>query len=299
MSANVRLTLSYYPWINQRLDPATLAQTMTQFATLIEAELSQQIGDSSQITVLPPLSVPDQIKDISEAPSGPLAGKIALMNPIGYALIHEKVPEVEAVSVVLRKIGANPTGPTYRAQIYTNVLTGIKSLADLRKRSFAFGSPQSTSNFLVPAHMLWRAGLHPMNAFSRLEFAGGHDLVAKAVYEGRVDAGAGHDGVIIDLATKLGYSNAAERLVRIEWSEDIPSDPVVVNVPDATLKAAVLNALLAIAKPNDPASPANVLIGKFWGTTEGLAAIDADEYRVLLPYMEHLSIRPEDVLQPF
>lgn len=299
MSASVTLSLSYYPWINQRLDPVTLAQTMTQFAALIENALSQQIGSAAKITVLPPLSVPDQIKDISAPPSGSILGKVALMNPIGYALIHEQLPEVEAISVVLRKIGSNPTGPTYRAQIYTNVLTGIKSLADLRKRSFAFGSPQSTSNFLVPAYMLWRAGIHPMNAFSRLEFAGGHDLAAKAVYEGRVDAGAGHDGVIIDLATKLGYSNAAERLVRIEWSEDIPSDPIVVNIPDTTLKAAVSKALLAIAKPNEPASAANVLIGKFWGTTEGLATISPDAYRVLLPYMEHLSIRPEDVLQPF
>ena len=56
------------------------------------------------------------------------------------------------------------------------------------------------SNFLIPARMLTQAGLHPWLSFRRVEFLQGHDLVARAVYDGTVALGAGHDGVITTLA---------------------------------------------------------------------------------------------------
>ena len=298
MSENVNLLLTYYPWITQSLGAGPLAAAMNEFASALSAELSDQMRNTSVITVAPPMSVPDQIKDISTALTGNVAGKIAMMNPIGYALAHEQTSTVESLAVVLRKIGDATPGPTYRSQIYTNVLTDIHSLDGFRKRSFGFGSPQSTSNFLVPAHLLWSNGLHPVNAFSRLEFVGGHQLVAKAVYEGRIDGGAGHDGVISDLANVAGYGDAAERLIRIAWSDEIPSDPIAVNTPDSELKGQIMSALLAVAKPGEPNSTGNVIIEKFWGTAEGLTAVDPNFYKSLLPYMRDIAVRPADVLQP-
>jgi ABC-type phosphate/phosphonate transport system substrate-binding protein len=292
-----QLTLSYYPWITQSISGSALATAIKGFAKLLEPELARKLGSAVELTVLPEMAIPDQIRDIKTPPASVNDAKIALMNPVGYALTHEAEAAVEAVAVVRRRIGTGPAGPSYKAQIYVNALTGITSLAELRKRSFAFGSPQSTSNFLVPAHMLWQSGLHPANGFARLEFAGGHDLAAIAVYEGRSDAGAGHDGVIVDLAEKPGFSNAAERLKRLEWSKDIPSDPIAVHARDVRVKAGIQVALLSLAKPNDAQSAGNQAIKRFWGTEEGLEAINPDGYRSLLPYLTDLSLRPDDLLR--
>jgi phosphonate transport system substrate-binding protein len=91
----------------------------------------------------------------------------------------------------------------------------IHKLEQLRGRAIGYGTPYSTSNFLIPALEIKKAGLHPFTAFSRIEFVGGHELVAKAVYEGRLDAGAGHDGVIADLSNQYGYGDSAEKLVTL------------------------------------------------------------------------------------
>jgi ABC-type phosphate/phosphonate transport system substrate-binding protein len=288
--------LTYYPWITQTISGPQLAAAINTFKDILLPALDSAFGTQVRLDVLPEMDVSDQIADVSSPPASGIDGTIALMNPVGYALAHQATPAVRSIVVIRRKLGT-VVGPTYKAQIYCNALTGITSIAQLRLKTFAFGSPQSTSNFLVPAHLLWRKGLHPMNAFSALVFSGGHDKVAKAVYEGRVDAGAGHDGVIVDLAGKPGYSNAAERLKWLEWSEEIPSDPIAAHVPDAPVLKQLQAALLSIAKPNDNASPGNQAIYGFWGTTEGLEGIGADGYQSLLSYLPPLGLRPDDLLK--
>jgi phosphonate transport system substrate-binding protein len=218
------------------------------------------------------------------------------MNPLGYAMAHRDSSEVEAVAVVRRKIGSEPAGPHYRSQIYCHVDTEITRLSELKGRSFGFGSPQSTSNFLVPASNLLQAGLHPLYSFSRLEFAGGHDKVAQAVYERHLDAGAGHDGVIADLSAKPGYKNAQNRLVRLAWSEPIMSDPVAVHIPDVPTKTAVQTALLAVAKADDQASAGNAAVCGFWGTKEGFEKATPDQYAYLLGYLAPLGLKGDDLI---
>lgn len=292
-----KLQLTYYPWITQSISGSALATAIKSFADILSADLRTRLGDAVSIDVLPELDVSDQIAHIKARPAAGVDAVVALMNPLGYAAARESEPAVVAITVVRRQIPGSPPGPTYRAQIYVNALSGISRLEELRKRSFAFGSPQSTSNFLMPAHLLWTKGIHPLHAFNTVTFAGGHDKAAEAVYKGLVDAGAGHDGVIVDLATKRGYSNAAERLTRIAWSPDIPSDPVAYRGSDVDLQAAVLASLCAIAPTNDAAAAGNQAIKAFWGTTEGLEPIAPDAYAVLLSSAKDLGLRPDDMLR--
>jgi phosphonate transport system substrate-binding protein len=290
-----RLTLSYYSWITQTGTKAELAQAIAAFRDLLQTEIRAGMGNSVQLDLLPVMEIPDQLRDIKQKPAGDVVCRIGLLNPIGYALAHSQVPDVRAVAVIRRKMGKAAPGPTYQSQIYTRVDHGIKTLQDVRGRSMAFGSTQSTSNFLMPAVMLWEQGIHPLNSFLRVEFAGGHDKAAEAVYKGWLDVGAGHDGAISNLAKTPGFENAERRLVNIAWSESIPSDPVAVNASDATVIEQVTQALLRVAKPNDSQSDGNKTVQKFWGTSEGFEPTSQDAYASLLRLMYPLGLRPDDM----
>ena len=65
----------------------------------------------------------------------------------------------------------------------------IKSLSDLKGKTFAFGSPSSTSGHLMPRYYLLQAGIDPERDFKRIAFSGAHDATAAFVESGRVDAG--------------------------------------------------------------------------------------------------------------
>ena len=292
------LSLSYYPWITQSISGAPLAQAVGKFKDLLEAELSRQMGSPTQVNLLKEMEIPEQLEELKR-PSGDLICKIGLLNPLGYALVHAEAPEVEAVAVIRRKLPTGGAGPIYKAQLYANRKAAIKKdkIQGIRGRKVAFGSPQSTSNFLMPAYMLWDAGIHPLNGLSRVDFAGGHDTAAVAVYEGRSDVGAGHDGVITDLASKPGYGDADQVLTNVVWSPDIPSDPVAVHTADAAVRKHVVDALIAIAKPNDGNSEGNKAVKAFWGTSEGFETIDPNAYAFLHGPMKLLGLRPADILR--
>jgi phosphate/phosphite/phosphonate ABC transporter binding protein len=243
------------------------------------------------------MEIPDQLNDLKAEPAGDVAGKIGLLNPIGYALAHNDVPNVRAIAVVQRKIGTE-VGPTYRAQLYTRRDSGINQLSQVRARSVAFGSSQSTSNFLVPAMMLWRNGIHPLNGCTRVQFAGGHPQAALAVYKREADVGAGHDGVITDLASRPAFADAELVLKRIEFSDPIPSDPVAIHTLDPRLHDQVAQALVRVAGPGDPNSEGNQAVQRFWGTKEGFIRLDdLDSYAPLLNLMAQLGLRPDDMLR--
>ncbi len=64
-----------------------------------------------------------------------------------------------------------------------------KSLADLKGKTFAFGSPSSTSGHLMPRYYLLKAGIDPDKDFKNVAFSGAHDATVAFVASGRADAG--------------------------------------------------------------------------------------------------------------
>lgn len=66
----------------------------------------------------------------------------------------------------------------------------VKSLADLKGKTFAFGSVSSTSGSLMPRYfMLKNDNIKPESYFSRVAYSGAHDATAAWVQAGKVDAG--------------------------------------------------------------------------------------------------------------
>jgi phosphonate transport system substrate-binding protein len=65
----------------------------------------------------------------------------------------------------------------------------IKSLADLKGKTFAFGSPSSTSGSLMPRFFLQQAGINPEKDFKNVAFSGAHDATVAFVAAGKAEAG--------------------------------------------------------------------------------------------------------------
>ena len=66
---------------------------------------------------------------------------------------------------------------------------GIKTFADLKGKTFAFGAPSSTSGHLMPRYFLGQEGLNPDKDFKNTAFSGAHDATVAFVQAGKVDAG--------------------------------------------------------------------------------------------------------------
>jgi phosphate/phosphite/phosphonate ABC transporter binding protein len=282
----IQLRLSYYPWITQHIQPAELDRHIHRFASALERALGKATPEGVTVQVLPPLDVPKQVAQIADG-----GADLALMNPLGFVFARQRSKVVEAVAVAQRVIDGT-VGTTYYAQLYTHRRTAIRKLVQAKGRSVGFGARFSTSNFLVPALELRRQGLHPLVAFSSATFFGGHDTVAKAVYDGKVDLGAGHDGAIADLASQYGYGDAGDCLVQLHRSPPIPSDPIALRSSDAKQMALVTQGLLdAAADPEGKES-----LGRFWGGVVGLAKTTASEYRILEGAVAELGLTADDLL---
>jgi len=68
--------------------------------------------------------------------------------------------------------------------------SSAKTLADLKGKTFAFGSPSSTSGHLMPRFYLMKAGINPDKDFKSIAFSGAHDATVAFVASGKADAGA-------------------------------------------------------------------------------------------------------------
>lgn len=271
------LRLTYYNGIAQGIPPQQIDDAVKAFAQ----EIVRAGGHA--IDVLPLVEIPQQIAMIANAQC-----EIALMNPLGYVFAQRLTSKVTPIAIAIRTTALG-TGPTYLSQVYVNAATGISDVSGLLGRSFGFGSAVSTSNFLVPAAELRKRGVHPLTGPKTIRYLGHHDQVAEAVYDGVVDAGAGHDGVIDDLA-KI-HPDAPQKLKRLFWSDPIPSDPIASNLSGAELQK-LTAAVLAAGKTAEGMAS----IGTFWGTPHGIEAVQPDAYSSLDGYLTDLSLRMQDIL---
>ena len=146
---------------------------------------------------------------------------VALLGPFSYVLAAS-IAEVDPIAIP----ETQKQGPSYHALIIARKDRNIRSLVDLKGKTFAFVDPSSTSGHLFPKSAMLRAGLNP-DKDMRAIFAGSHDASAIAVQNGKVDAAAVADG-LFQAAVARGVINADE--VMIVWtSEPIPGAPVVIR----------------------------------------------------------------------
>jgi phosphonate transport system substrate-binding protein len=198
---------------------------------------------------------------------------VAYLGPFSYVL-GATVADIEAFAVAETK----KAGRTfYYSQIVTHKDTGIKTVNDLKGKTFAFVDPSSTSGHLFPKAGLMKLGFNTDKDFGRVIFSGSHDSSAIAVQNKKVDAAAIADR-ILDAAVSKGLVKR-EDLVEVWKSDPIPESPTVwrKDLP-ADLKTRVQAAFLQVK--NIPWSDQGELNG-FHPTNDAAYNIIRDTAKVL------------------
>src|ERR1044072_4712675 len=166
--------------------------------------------------------------------------EVAYLGPFSYVLGTTIAPIEAFATAETAKSGRT----YYHSQIITRVDSGIKTVNDLKGRTFAFVDPSSTSGHLFPKAGLMKIGFDPDKDFGRVLFTGSHDANALAVANKRVDAAA-IASRILDAAVQKNLVKAED--IHVVWRSDpIPESPTVWrrNLPDelkARIKTAFLN----------------------------------------------------------
>jgi len=131
---------------------------------------------------------------------------------------------------------------SYRGVIIARKDSGLKSLADLRGKRFAFVDPKSASGFLYPRALLIEHSITSETSFKQTIFAGGHDKVIADVLDRRADAGAVYEDAL-GIAKSKGVPT--DNLLTLASTDPIPHDAVAVRIGvDDALTKKILAALV-------------------------------------------------------
>ena len=161
---------------------------------------------------------------------------MAWLGASAYAKIY--LTDEKAVEVKLTKLNLNDTTGYYSIG-FARKDSGITKVEDAKGKVFAFGEPNSTSGYLVPAAEMMETYGDLAQYFSEVKMSGGHEQTIVGVNNGDFAAGVSWaDGVG---NWEDGYSSGAFRkaadaglvdmndLVEIWRSKMIPEGPMVVR----------------------------------------------------------------------
>lgn len=156
--------------------------------------------------------------------------------------------------------------PFHHSVIITRDDSDIRSVGDLKGKTFAFADIQSSTGHIIPRAMLKEAGID-LEDLRYYQYLGHHDEVARGVLKGDFDAG----GVMESTAHKL----KGEGLRVLQISDDIPEFNVCYNPSiDGKDLAAIRTALLALNDADAEGSLILKSIGKY--CTGFVEATDGD-----------------------
>jgi phosphonate transport system substrate-binding protein len=101
----------------------------------------------------------------------------------GFTFVQTRLKTGNAIPLVQREQDEKFTSK------YITGNPAVKSLQDLKGKTFAFGSVSSTSGSLMPRYFMLKDGINPEEFFSRVAYSGAHDATVAWVQAGKVDGG--------------------------------------------------------------------------------------------------------------
>jgi phosphonate transport system substrate-binding protein len=170
----------------------------------------------------------------------------------------------------------------YKGQFITKKGSGIKSVADLKGKTFCGVDATSTSGWIIPSINLKANGINPDKDLKALTFAGSHDNVVAAVYKGDCDAGATYvDPLQTSTATLKAFPDVNDKVEAFFISIRIPNDGLqFVKGFDPKLRDATADGLLSMMA--DPGGKAVVKRAYTYDALQKVPVTFYDEFKDLL-----------------
>ncbi len=159
--------------------PSKTVRKFKPFLAYLADAMSERLGE--QVIISMQISQ-DYEKGIDALATGNV--DFARFGPASYITAKDQEPGIEIV-VMESKKGSK----IFQGVIAVHENSAIKSLADLRNGSFAFGSELSTIGRFLAQKELVNAGIHAKD-LKKFSYLGRHDRVGAAVGKGDFDAGA-------------------------------------------------------------------------------------------------------------
>ena len=121
----------------------------------------------------------------------------------GFTFVQTKIrTNGTAIPIVQRK-----EDEIFTSRYIVPMNSDVKTLADLKGKTFVFGAPSSTSGHLMPRFFLIQAGLNPDVDFKNIAFSGAHDATVAFVASGKAQAGV-LNASVWDKLDETGNDNA-------------------------------------------------------------------------------------------
>lgn len=158
----------------------------------------------------------------------------------GFTYVQAKIRTNGAVIPIIQRV----EDEKFTSKIIVPEGSSVKTLNDLKGKTFAFGSPSSTSGHLMPRFYLMKAGINPDTDFKSIAFSGAHDATVAFVASGKADAGALNASVWDKLVAANNPNAAKDRVMfttppfhDYNWTVRGGLDPAVTKkISDAFLK---------------------------------------------------------------
>lgn len=200
--------------------------------------------------------------------------QIAYLTPTTYPKSKRQNPDANIHPIV--RFQSKGQG-TYRSCIIVSFESEIQAISDLKGKSFAFGSKDSTSSHLMPRSMLAAKGIQFEDI--QAEYLNSHSNVAAAV---SVEQFAG-GGVKESVAEKYAANEEVRILAK---SNPIPEFPVCINRHvSAPMKGKILAAFEKLNNGSDDAKNIMTAINKKY---TGVEAAKDEDYNVIRTMVQNL-----------
>ena len=126
------------------------------------------------------------VSDYAAVVEGLATGRIDLAWLGGFTYVQARIRTHGGVVPLVQRA----EDEKFTSKIIVPADSPVKTLADLKGRTFTFGSPSSTSGHLMPRWYLMQQGLKPEKDFRTIAFSNAHDATVAFVASGRAEAGA-------------------------------------------------------------------------------------------------------------
>ena len=187
------------------------------------------------------------VTDYAAVVEGLASQKIDLAWLGGFTFVQAKIRTNGAATPIVQRA----EDEKFTSKFIVPIDSPAKSLADLKGKNFAFGSPSSTSGHLMPRFYLAKAGIQPDTDFKAGAFSGAHDAPVAFVASGRAEGGV-LNASVWDKLVEAKNPNAAKVRVLTTTPPYYDYNWTVRPGLDAALTKKLTDAFLKL----DPSQPA-------------------------------------------